>query len=119
MSQNETAPMAMNIDKFAAGLGARVVGEVPDTRAGAFGAARLARIVETVQARLETGQVLRPGRPDDGSWVRHPRVPICDATRRCLEQLAEQSSVEGRKVSPVQIAARILEEALAETSDES
>jgi len=39
---------------------------------------------------------------------------MSDATRRRLALLAEKSSTGGRKVSPMQIAARILEEALAD-----
>jgi len=103
--------MAKNIDKIVAGLGATVVGKVPHI-GGAFGAARLAHIVATIQARLEPGQGLRPGRPTDASWVRHPKVPMSDATRQRLARLAEQSSTGGRKVSPMQIAAQILEDAL-------
>ena len=105
--------MARNIERIAAGLGAKVVARVPHTGGGAFGAARLARIVATIQARLEPGQGLRPGRPTDASWVRHPKVPMSDATRQRLARLAEQSSSNGRKVSPMQIAAQLLEEALA------
>src|SRR5260370_29275784 len=105
--------MAKTIKRIAAGLGARVVGQVPDTGGGAFGAARLARIVEAMQARLVPGQGLRPGRPTDASWVRHPKVPMSEATRQRLTRLAEQCSTGGHKVSPMQIAARILEEALA------
>ena len=104
--------MAKNIKKLAAGLGAKVVGQVPDTGGGAFGAARLARIVETMQARLVPGQGRRPGRPTDANWVRHPKVPMSDATRQRLARLAEQISTGGRKVSPMQIAAQILEDAL-------
>jgi len=106
--------MAKNIEQIADKLGARIAGQVPDVGGGAFGAARLARIVETMQARLVPGQGLRPGRPTDASWVRHPKVPMSDATRHRLALLAEQSSTGGRKVSPMQIAARILEEALAD-----
>jgi hypothetical protein len=61
--------MAKNIEKIAAGLGADVIGEMPDTGRGAFGAARLARIVETMQARPAPGQ----GRPTDANWA-EPRV---------------------------------------------
>jgi hypothetical protein len=104
--------MAKNIDKLAAGLGAKVVCKVPHTGGGAFGAARLAKIVETIQARLVPGQGIRPGRPSDASWVKHPKVPMSEATRQRLTRLAEQSSTVGRKVSPMQIAAQILEEAL-------
>jgi hypothetical protein len=49
-----------NIEKIATGLGAKVVGRVPDTGGGAFGAARLAKIVEAVQARLVPRQGPRP-----------------------------------------------------------
>ena len=105
--------MAKNIDTIAVGLGAKVIGQVPDTGGGAFGAARLAWLVQDIQARLVPGQGRRPGRPMDASWVRHPKVPMSEATRRRLARLAEQSSTGGRKVSPMPIAAQILEEALA------
>ena len=105
--------MAKKIERIAAGLGAKVVGKVPHTGGGAFGAARLARIIADIQTRLVPGQGLRPGRPTDASWVRHPKVPMSDATRERLARLAEQSSARGRKVSPMQIAAQILEDALS------
>ena len=42
----------------------------------------------------------------------------CDeATRQRLTRLAEQSSTGGRKVSPMQIAAQILEDALNAISE--
>lgn len=105
--------MAKNIETIAAGLGAKVVGQIPDTGGGAFGASRLAAIIIAMQSRLTPGQGLRPGRPTDANWVRHPKVPMSDATKQRLEHLAEQISASGRKVSPMQIAAQILEDALA------
>jgi len=57
--------MAKDIDKIATGLGAKVICHVPNTGGGAFGAARLAKIVETIQGRLVPGQGRRPGRPTD------------------------------------------------------
>jgi hypothetical protein len=105
--------MAKNIDRIAAGLGATVVGKLPHTGRGAVGAARLARIVGEMQARLKPGQGRRPGRPTDPSWVRHPKVPMSEATRQRLVRLAEESSRSGRKVTPMQIAAQILEDALS------
>jgi hypothetical protein len=105
--------MAKNIKKIADVLGATVVGQVPDTGGGAFGAARLAHIIEQMQIRLVPGQGLRPGRPTDANWVRHPKVPMSEATGQRLARLAEQISTTGRKVSPMQVAAQILEEALA------
>ena len=105
--------MAKNIEKIAAGLGAKVVGKVPHTGGGAFGAHGSPVSSQPYKARLEPGQGLRPGRPTDASWVRHPKVPMSDATRQRLALLAEQSSTGGRKVSPMQIAAQILEDALS------
>jgi hypothetical protein len=82
-----------------------------------FGAARLARIVENLQSRLVPGQGKRAGRPTDANWVHHPKVPMSDATGRRLRVLEERASASGRKVSAMQIAARILEEALAGTPE--
>jgi hypothetical protein len=105
--------MAKNIKTIAAGLGAEIVGQVPDTGGGAFGAARLAKCVANLQGRLVPGQGKRAGRPSDASWVRHPKVPMSERTQRRLLRLAERASASGRKVSPMQIAAQILEDALA------
>jgi hypothetical protein len=105
--------MAKNRERIAAALGAKVVVRVPHTGGGAFGAARLAKIVSDIQARLQPGQGIRPGRPTDANWTQHPKVPMSDATRQRLARLAEQSSAGGRRVSPMQIAAQLLEEALA------
>ena len=109
--------MAENIEKIAAGLGAEILGQVPDTGGGAFGAARLSRIVEAMQSRLAPGQGRRPGRPTDANWVQHPKVPMSLTTKLRLTRLAEQVSRGGRKVSPMQIAAQILEEAVADVPE--
>jgi hypothetical protein len=105
--------MASNVRKIADCLGAEVVGEVPDAGGGAFGAARLAAVVAGLRSRLTPGQGKRPGRPTDASWVRRPKIPMSEATERRLARLAEQASREGRKVSPMQLAAQILEDAVA------
>jgi hypothetical protein len=104
--------MAKNIQRIADGIGARVVGQAPDTGGGAFGAARLARIVGELQSRLTPGQGLRAGRPSVASWVRHPKVPMSRETEQRLIRLAENASTDKRKVSPMQLAAQILEDAL-------
>ena len=105
--------MAKNIKSIAARLGAKIVGQVPETGGGAFGAARLAKCVESLQGRLVPGQGKRAGRPSDANWVRHPKIPMSESTRQRLLRLAERASASGRKVSPMQIAAQILEEAFA------
>ena len=109
--------MAKNIKTIADSLGARVVGQVPNTGGGAFGAARLAKCVEALQGRLVPAEGKRSGRPSDASWVRHPKVPMSEGTRLRLLRLAERASASGRKVSPMQVAAQILEEALAGMSE--
>jgi hypothetical protein len=110
--------VASNIEKVANRLGAKIVGQVPDTGGGAFGAARLGQIVATLQGRLVPGQGKRAGRPSDASWVRHPKVPMSETTARRLLRLAEQASAQGRKVSPMQIAAQIIEDAMSGVSDQ-
>src|SRR5438045_1333373 len=59
--------MARNARKIAELMGAEIVGPVPDVGAGAFGAARLAKILKE---RLQPGQGRRPGRPSNFLWVR-------------------------------------------------
>jgi hypothetical protein len=110
--------MARNNYEIAGRLGATVVAQVPDTGGGAFGAARLARIIKGLQDRLVPSQGRRTGRPSDASWVRHPKIPMSEATERRLVRLAERASAEGRKVSPMQLAAQILEDALAAIPEE-
>jgi hypothetical protein len=41
------------------------------------------------------------------------KVPRSETTRQRLARLAQQSSTNGRKVSPMQIAAQLLEDALS------
>ena len=105
--------MARNIQSIARKLGAKVVAGVPETGGGAFGAARLAEVVAALQARLEPSQGTRPGRPTDPTWVESPKVPMTEATFRKLSRLAEQASTSERKVSPMQMAAQLLEDAVA------
>jgi hypothetical protein len=105
--------MAKNVDQIANRLGASVLTALPDAGGGAFGAARIARIVAELQACLIPGKGRRAGRPTDARWVRRPKVPMSKTTERRLERLAERASATGRKVSPMQLAARILEEALS------
>jgi hypothetical protein len=95
--------------EFAEMLGAEIVGEVPDVGGGPFGMARLAHILHE---RLTPSQGERPGRPTDPNWVTRCKVPMSDATLRRLTELAEEMSTAERRVSPMQLAAQLLEEAL-------
>lgn len=101
--------MAKNREKLAALLGAKIVGEVPDVGGGAFGMARLAYILHQ---RLTPSHGERPGRPTDASWVHRPKVPMSEATYEKLVGIAEAMSTPERKVSPMQVAAHLLEEAI-------
>ena len=106
--------MAKNREKLAALLGAKIVGEVPDVGGGAFGMARLAHILHQ---RLTPSQGERPGRPTDASWVHRPKVPMSEATYQILVKVAETMSTPERKVSPMQAAAHLLEEAVHRVPD--
>jgi hypothetical protein len=107
--------MAKNINKIAKKLGATVRGKVPATGGGAFGMARLAEILTT---RLQPSQGLRPGRPSDPNWVLQGKVPMTEQTKEQLTILAEKLSGEGRRVSPMQVAAQLLEESVVQYSED-
>jgi hypothetical protein len=109
--------MAGNAQKLAKLLGAKVVGEVPDAGGGAFGAARLARCVAELRARLAPSRGRRPGRPTDASWARRAKVPMSEITARKLADLAQKASTPERQVSPMQVAAQLLEQAVAQLPD--
>jgi hypothetical protein len=106
--------VARNVDEVANRLGARVVGRVPDAGGGAFGAARLAHIFDSIRSRLAPAQGKRAGRPTDSAWVHHPKIPMSAATERKLARLAKRASGSGRRVSPMQMAAQLLEEVVTQ-----
>src|SRR5262245_45786454 len=101
--------MAKNREKLAKLLGAKIVGKVPHVTGGPFGMAHLAYILHQ---RLTPGQGERPGRPTNPDWVVRPKVPMSAATANKLAQIAADMSTAKRKVSPMQVAAQLLEEAV-------
>jgi hypothetical protein len=105
--------VAKNIKKIADALGAKVIGELPAYGGGAFGAARLLILVAALKERLAPSAGKRPGRPTDPDWTVHRKVPMSEATLAKLRQMAEEASSPERRVSPMQVAAHLLEEALA------
>ncbi len=107
--------MAKNRERLAALLGAKIVGQVPAVGGGAFGMARLAHLLHE---RLTPSQGERPGRPSDASWVVRPKIPMSRATQVKLKKLAKRVSTDGRKVSAMQVAAHILEVAIAQVDVE-
>jgi hypothetical protein len=104
--------MAKNIRKIAKSLGAQITARVPDNTGGAFGAARLSSAFVHLQRRLTPGQGKRPGRPTDPIWIKSPKIPMSRQTEAKLTDLAERISKTGRRVSPMQLAAQLLEDAL-------
>jgi hypothetical protein len=105
--------MAKGVRRIAKLLGADVVAELPEVGGGAFGAARLGHIVAELQGRLRPSQGKRPGRPTDPSWDRSPKVPMSRKTEMKLARLALRASESGRRVSPMQLAAQLLEDAVS------
>ena len=106
--------MARNRVQLAKLLGAKIVGKVPEVGGGAFGMARIAHLLHE---RLTPSEGERPGRPTNPKWVRRPKVPMSAATTQKLTKLAEALSTPNRKVSPMQVAAQLLEEALGKVGD--
>ena len=102
--------MARDMDSLAEKLGAKVVGTLPDYSAGAFGVARLAK---TLRDSLQPSAGKRPGRPSNPDWRKRSKVPMGAKTEARLKAIAELLSDENRKVSAMQVAAQLLEEATA------
>lgn len=88
--------MAENVSAIAAKLGAVVVGQIPQAGGGAFGAAKLTGDVARLRAEV------RP-------------VRIAGVTLEKLTRMAERASTPDRKVDPLEVAARLLEEAVTAT----
>ena len=97
------------VKRIAKKLGADLVGTLPAYSAGAFGAAKLAGILEE---RLVPAAGKRFGRPTDPNWKRHPKVPMSPKTVSELTELALFLSKGKRRISPMQVAAQILEQGL-------
>jgi hypothetical protein len=104
--------MNKKILKIAQRTGARVVGKLSDRGDGVFGALLLPKLVEELKAELTPSHGRRPGRPTNPKWARHPKVPMSDETFARLKRLADRASNEQRKVSPMQLAGRLLETAV-------
>ena len=61
--------------------------------------------------RLEPGTGERPGRPSDPSWTVQRKLSMSAETLALLEQAASAVSTEERRVSPMQVAALLIEDA--------
>src|SRR5947208_16938798 len=92
--------------EFADLFGAKLIGEIPDVGGGPFGMARLAHLMHQ---RLTPGQGERPGRPTDSIWESRPKVPMRDATRLRLAEIAEARRPPEREGRPRQAPPQLLE----------
>ncbi|NOY91713.1 MAG: hypothetical protein GXP55_10980 [Deltaproteobacteria bacterium] len=102
----------LNMDKIAKTLGAERRGEV---RAGSghFGAMQ---VVAEIQARFQAPA--GGGRSTDPAWTDRRLVPLAPKTLLELQRLASIASERGGvKVSPLQVAALLLEHATEEADD--
>jgi hypothetical protein len=108
--------VAKNVKRIAKTLGAKVVERLPDVGGGAVGAMRMAKLL---QERLQPGQGERPGRPSVPTWTRRSKVPMSEATERGLAKLAQVfSDRQKHRVTPMQVAAHLLEAAVEQYADE-
>lgn len=105
----ETGPLADIITKIVERVGAKILGKIPEVEPGVFGDAKLAEIFAQ---QLEPSQGKRPGRPTNPSWVRRPQIPMGEETFRKLIWISSQMSSPARRVSPMQVAAQLLEDAV-------
>jgi hypothetical protein len=106
--------MDKQIERIAKQLGAKHIRTLPNVGGGAFGMAQLAQILN---ARLAPSSGKRPGRPTNDQWTEHPKVPMSATTLASLRELSAKLSSEERKVSPMQLAAQLLEESVNRFAD--
>ena len=105
--------MAKNTKQIADKLGAAHLGQIHHSPAGAFGMTARAHLLGQ---RLQPSHGIRMGRPTDPSWVLREAVPMSEQTKNCLKQMADELSTEHRKISPMQLAAQLLEQSVSAAS---
>ncbi len=69
----------------------------------------LHRLSKSLKSRLQPSEGSRPGRPSDPTWNQYGKLPMSDETAQLLSDLASHLSSEDRKISPMQVAAHLLE----------
>jgi hypothetical protein len=106
--------MDKRIERIGQKLGAKHVTNLPDFGGGAFGMSRLAQILH---AQLAPSAGKRPGRPTNDRWTERCKVPMSADTLASLQAMSSRLSNEKRKVSPMQLAAQLLEESVLRITD--
>ncbi len=76
-----------------------------------FGTDQVNELGERIRGRLEPSKGERPGRPSDPSWTVQRKLSMNDETLRTLELIADSVSTDSRRVSPMQVAAMLIEDA--------
>lgn len=66
---------------------------------------------QRLRSRLAPGQGERPGRPSDPTWTLQRKLSMNEETLATLERMAALLSTDDRRVSPMQVAALLVEEA--------
>ncbi|WP_298867373.1 hypothetical protein [uncultured Gimesia sp.] len=64
-----------------------------------------------LRSRLSPGFGQRPGRPSDPSWTLQRKLSMSEDTLSALETVSEKMSTLERQVSPMQVAALLIEDA--------
>lgn len=107
-----TRTSKMDMNRIANALGAERRGGV---RAGSghFGAMQL---VADVQARFRTPA--GGGRSTDPAWTEKRLLPLAPDTLDRLDRLARAIGKQGVSISPLQVAALLLERAISDVNDE-
>ena len=99
----------MNKAKIAAALGASRRVPLPRAPQDPLDALML---MQAIHDQLEAGRGLRAGRPSSPAWTLRRLVPFSAESWAALRNYAEAFSTPGRRVSPAQVAAVLLERAL-------
>lgn len=76
-----------------------------------FDTDELGALGQRIRERLEPGKGERPGRPSDPSWTIQRKLSMNTETLALLEQAADAVSTDERRVSPMQMAALLIEDA--------
>ncbi len=67
------------------------------------------QLAKSLRSRLKPSEGARPGRPSDPTWNQHGKLPMSGETVEMLQVLASELSTTDRKISPMQVAAHLLE----------
>lgn len=85
---------------------------------GTWEADRLESFGQRLRSRLAPGRGERPGRPSDPSWTLQRKLSMNAETLAILERVAESLSTDERRVSPMQVAALLIEDAVEQLQAE-